>query len=575
MSDRTLKEVFTRVDTELKGDLVEVPITADLSKVLKDIEVNKTVGLDFEWDGEIDGKPHSVGLATFNYAIGLEINEQVKKVLLKLFHRSDIQIVGHNILADIVKAFDLFGMVNFYCEFLDTMVLVRELASHIFNDSQQSLEYFAYYHLLTEPFKHSNDINFFKEPSELLCKRTAGDAWTGVILAEYLFNRYRKDWIDMDYAMECDMDLLIPAAHMIYEGITVDPNVLNKFQKDMRGQLAQKYETLYQQSEINPNSHQQLKHYLNDTLELNILNTTEATLNTVEHPFVTELLEYKKLNTLNNKYLSSIPEFMDNKNRIHPQIFIPGTITGRLAYKKPPMQTIPPDLRPMFMSNFGEDGVLAQADASQSELRCLGYLSNSKPIIEAYEQGVDFHQKTADLAGITRRDAKTLNFGFIYGASESRLRTELVNAGTKKKDARKIAKNYMKTMDELGIKKFQDYTVQMAKRNKYVQAVTGRKGRRLSYTQVVNYPVQALSSDLNKRRMVQIYKEMRRENLASRIWLELHDAAHFDIYKIELDKVKNIIYDLDQYIPDFLKLGVNMKLPMEFEIYGSHWGTKE
>lgn len=575
VSDRTLVEVLSRVDLQLKDDLTQIPVTTDLQLLLKDLEKEKTLGLDFEWDGETNGKPHCVGLATFNYAIGLEITDRVKTLLKSLFNSPDIQIVGHNILADIVKAFELFGMIDFKCEFLDTLVLVRELANHIFNPSQRSLEYFSYFHLFTEEFKHSNDLSFFREPSPLLLQRTAGDAWTGVILAEYLFNRFKRDWITMDYAMECDMDLLIPAAHMVYEGITVDRQMLDKLQREYRGELAEKYQSLYDQSQININSPIQLKEYLNNELHLNIPNTAEATLNTVNHSFVTELLAYKKINTLNNKYLSVIPEYMDDKDRIHPQIYIPGTITGRLTYKNPAMQTVPAKMRPMFMSNFGDDGILAQADASQSELRCLGYLSNSKPIIEAYEQGIDFHQKTADLTGITRRDSKTLNFGFIYGASVGRLTTELINAGTPSKEAKVIAKKYMKTMEDLGIKKYQDYIVRKAKRQKYIDSVTGRKGRRLNYTQIVNYPIQALSSDLNKKRIIQMYKEFRTQGLASRIWLELHDAAHFDIYKPELDKVKEIVYDLDQYIPDFLGLGIQMKLPMEFETYSSHWALKD
>ena len=106
------------------------------------------------------------------------------------------------------------------------------------------------------------------------------------------------------------------------------------------------------------------------------------------------------------------------------------------------MQNIPPSVRPCFQSIFDNDGILVTVDASQSELRCLAYLSGSTYLVDSYANNIDMHTMVSQLAGISRRDAKTLNFAYIYGASEYRLQSELQTLGLTAYKAKQITVNF-------------------------------------------------------------------------------------------------------------------------------------
>ena len=235
------------------------------------------------------------------------------------------------------------------------------------------------------------------------------------------------------------------------------------------------------------------------------------------------------------------------------------------------MQNVPPKVRPCFQSIFGEDGILMTVDASQSELRCLAYLANSKYLIDSYNKGVDMHTLVAQLAGIDRRDAKTLNFAYVYGASDFRMQQELVKLGKSMTKAKKITQDYITSMKKLGIADYQKKLLTKANQTKYNTSIYGRIGERLNPTQVVNFPVQSFSADLNKIRIIQMYDKLRESNLLSRIWLEFHDAMELDVHVTELDKVIELIKSLDTRIPDMLNKRITLDLPIDIKYENKNW----
>ena len=126
-------------------------------------------------------------------------------------------------------------------------------------------------------------------------------------------------------------------------------------------------------------------------------------------------------------------------------------------------------------------------------------------------------------------------------------------------------------MKKLGIADYQKKLLTKANQTKYNTSIYGRIGERLNPTQVVNFPVQSFSADLNKIRIIQMYDKLRNNNLLSRIWLEFHDAMELDVYTPELDDVLKLIKRIDTKIPDVLNYGISLDLPLDIKNTGSNW----
>ncbi len=230
----------------------------------------------------------------------------------------------------------------------------------------------------------------------------------------------------MSAAMDIDMELVIPVSYMMRDGIKIDLEKLVEHQDFLRqktGELG-----------FNPGSPLKLKSYFQDK-GYKIDSTAKEVLKTLDDPIAERVLEYREVSKLSSSYSESIPDMLDVHNRVHPYIQICGTNTGRFAIRKPAMQTIPPDLRDIVTTSFGNEGQLISIDASQSELRCLAYLADSKHMIDAYADEIDFHTLASELAGIDRKHAKTLNFAFVYGSSEHGLVNVLIKEGIAKRTA--------------------------------------------------------------------------------------------------------------------------------------------
>tara|TARA_Y100000593_G_scaffold90595_1_gene177396 strand:- start:3004 stop:3546 length:543 start_codon:yes stop_codon:yes gene_type:complete len=175
------------------------------------------------------------------------------------------------------------------------------------------------------------------------------------------------------------------------------------------------------------------------------------------------------------------------------------------------------------------------------------------------------------LAGISRRDAKTLNFAYIYGASEYRLQSELQTLGLTAYKAKQITAKYLKSMEKIGITDYQNNLLTESKKLGYNVSVYGRIGERLNPTQIVNFPIQSFSADLNKLRIIEMYKLLKQNNLLTRIWLEFHDAMELDVFKPELEQVTDLIESLDTTIPDVLNTGTVVDLPLDIKYTGKNW----
>jgi DNA polymerase I-like protein with 3'-5' exonuclease and polymerase domains len=188
-----------------------------------------------------------------------------------------------------------------------------------------------------------------------------------------------------------------------------------------------------------------------------------------------------------------------------------------------------------------------------------------------FDQGSDMHTLTSELAGITRKNAKILNFAYVYGATEHRLTSELVKAGLSSNKARTTTRTYLDVMSKIGIADYQKKLLTSAKKIGYTSSVYGRIGDRMNPTQVVNFPIQSFSADLNKIRILEMHNLLRQHKCISRLWLEFHDAMELDVYKPELELVYNLIEQVDTRIPDINNSGIVLDLPLDIKEHGPNW----
>ena len=561
----SIVETLNRVYHELHNILEPIPLTTNLSRILLQANKTKEISLDFEWNPDT-GVAHSVGLAAGNIAGGFVLDAHTNKAIKNLFIDSRMTIIGHNIAEDCRRVIDQIGN-NIKCQLVDTLLLKREL---VFNLRQGGLKYFAEKYLMLTKYWDGITVEDFASPTPKLLRYTAGDAWATLSLYRRFQQDFPNEWEYMQEARCIDMDMILPVAYMVHGGIKIDRKKLASKVGTLRRKEAKISAEFTKKYKINPSSPLQVLELLQKRKH-KIKSTGVEVLSKLNDQVATDILEYRKISKLTTTYLDKLPTMVDKDDLIHCNLHLANTITGRMSSSNPNMQNIPPEVRPIFSSVFEEDGNLVTVDASQSELRCLAYLSGSKYLIDSYNEGTDMHTLVSKLAGISRKNAKVLNFAFVYGSSEYGLVTQLIQSGLKKREADTTVKSFIDTMNKLGIKDYQNKLLAKAKKLGYIYSPYGRVGTRLNPTQVINFPIQSFSADLNKMRIIYVFNRLREEKLISRIWLEFHDAMELDIYKPEQEQVFNIVNELDLTIPDVLSKNISIKLPLDIKENGVNW----
>lgn len=282
-----------------------------------------------------------------------------------------------------------------------------------------------------------------------------------------------------------------------------------------------------------------------------------------EHPVIPLILEYRKYSKLLSTYIDGFRPLIDKKTGlVHTTFYQAQTSTGRLSSRKPNLQNIPvrseegKEIRKLFTAR-SSDRVLIDADYSQIELRLLAAFSGCAPLIEAFKSGRDAHAETAakvfkvpveEVTPFMRRSAKAVNFGIIYGISEYGLAE---NIGVKPKEAAQYIKNYFETYPE--VKAYMDGNVKKAKECGYAVTMTGRKRyireinssnynlRQFGERAAMNMPLQGSAADIIKIAMINVYTRLKKENLKSKLILQVHDELIVDAFKDEAEKVKKIV----------------------------------
>ena len=299
-----------------------------------------------------------------------------------------------------------------------------------------------------------------------------------------------------------------------------------------------------------------------------------------------KILDYRALAKLKSTYVDALPQLTDREGRIHTSFMQTGTATGRLSSRDPNLQNIPVRddngrrIRSAFRAADGFE--LVSADYAQIELVILAHLSRDENLISAFLEGVDVHRKTASLIfGVSdndvtpdmRRVAKTINFGVMYGMSAFRLANELrIPRG----QAAQFTNTYFETY--AGVAEFMNETKARARETGYVETLMGRRRYIRGITSrnkleqssaeriAVNTPIQGSAADIVKTAMLRVDAALRKENLATRMLLQVHDELILESPVHETAQVRELV---KREMEAVMELAVPLRVSVES---GQSWG---
>ncbi len=375
---------------------------------------------------------------------------------------------------------------------------------------------------------------------------------------------------------ELEQPLVPVLANMEKEGVKINRQFLIDYSVELLIEITQLEKRIIELAGVDFNiaSPKQLGEVLFDHLKLDPkakktktgqYQTGEDVLQTLnEHEIVRCILEVRQLQKLKSTYVDALPELINQTTgRLHTSFNQAVAATGRLSSNNPNLQNIPirtekgREVRKAFIAR-NEEYVLLSADYSQIELRIIASMANEEAMIEAFKQGIDIHTATAarvygievkDVTSEQRRNAKAVNFGIIYGQSAFGLSQSL---GIPRKEAATIIEEYWKQYPN--IKNYMNITINFAKENGYVQTLLGRRRylrdinsanftvRGFAERNAINAPVQGSAADMIKLAMIKIYNRMQQlGNLKSKMILQVHDELLFDVYKPEVELMKQLV----------------------------------
>ncbi|MDA9887510.1 DNA polymerase, partial [Flavobacteriaceae bacterium] len=282
-----------------------------------------------------------------------------------------------------------------------------------------------------------------------------------------------------------------------------------------------------------------------------------------EHQIVEDILNWRSLNKLQSTYVTALPEEINPKtNRVHTVYNQAVAATGRLSSNQPNLQNIPvrtergQQVRKAFIPR-DENHVLLAADYSQIELRIIAALSKDPAMVEAFQKGEDIHATTAakvfdvPLEEVTREqrsNAKTVNFGIVYGVSAFGLSQQ---TNLSRSESKELIEAYYATYPQL--RAYMSSQVDFARENGYVETVLGRRRylkdinsqnaivRGAAERNAVNAPIQGSAADIIKIAMINIHQRMKTEPWASKMLLQVHDELVFDVPKTEVDALTEMV----------------------------------
>lgn len=552
-----------------------------------------------ELEAELVGMSFSYkkGLA---YYIPLSENReevlQTLEIFRPFFEKEDLLKIAHNLKFDykILKQYDITVKGAQF----DTMI-----AHYLLNpDGRHGMDYLSEVYLNYKPVsietiigkKGKNQGTFRDADLRTQTDYAAEDADVTFQLYELFAPQLKKENLESLF-FTIEMPLMEVLAKMELEGISLDKEWLAQESIDLENDLRQLEATIFEISgeEFNMNSPKQLGEILFEKMQLDPkakktktgqYATSEDVLQKLssKHEIIKHILEYRTYQKLKSTYVDALPSQIDKKDsRVHTNFSQTTAATGRLASVNPNLQNIPirtlrgQQIRGAFVS--GEGKKIISADYSQIELRLIAEISGEDNMIKAFQDGEDIHASTAaklfkipleEVSKTQRSQAKTVNFGIIYGQGAFALAEQ---TGMSRTEAKQMIEAYFETYPKL--KKYMAEQVNKAREQGYVETILGRKRhlkdinsnnfvvRGHAERNAVNAPVQGSAADVVKLAMIKIDKELDAQNLKTKMLLQVHDELVFECPADEVEAASKLIKTemesaLKTQVPLLVEVGV-------------------
>ena len=558
---------------------------------LKALEV-ELIGIAFSYEA---GKGYYVSFP--------EDQDETKTILeeFKPFFESKIEKIGHNLKYDI-KVLSNYGM-PVKGKLFDTMI-----AHYLINpDMRHTMDMLAETYLNYQPVsiteligkKGKNQLSMRVIPIADQTEYAVEDADITFQLKQ-LFTGELESGNVTKLFNDIELPLVSVLTAMEIEGININTDFLNKLSVTLTDDINRLEKNIYEQAgeEFNIASPKQLGIVLFEKMELvkkpkktktGQYATGEDILSYLakEHEIIRDIQEYRQYKKLQSTYVDALPNEVNPKTgRIHTQYMQAVAATGRLSSNNPNLQNIPirtergKEVRKSFIPR-DENYVLLAADYSQIELRIIAALSAEENMMEAFKNGEDIHASTAakvfnvPLDEVTREqrsNAKTVNFGIVYGVSAFGLSNQ---TDLSRSEAKELIDTYYETYPKL--KAYMSAQVDFAREHGYVETVLNRRRylkdinsrnamvRSGAERNAVNAPIQGSAADIIKLAMINIHNRFEKENFKSKMLLQVHDELVFDAHKDELDTIRPIIkYEMEN--------AFKMSVPLDVEVgIGENW----
>lgn len=527
--------------------------------------------------------------------------QQLIEIIKPIFKNQQLTLIGHNLKFDL-KVLKKYG-IEVQNPLYDTMI-----AHYLLNpDGKHSMDVLSENYLNYQPIKietligkkGKNQRSFREVPLEIQTEYAAEDADITFQLYEFLSPQLNQKNLQKLFD-EIEMPLMRVLMEMEWNGITIDEKALSNFSVDIQQNIIKLEQDIYTIAgeNFNLNSPKQLGEILFDKLKIDSkakktktgqYATSEDILQKLSHKslIVNDILQYRQLQKLKSTYVDALPKEINLiTHRVHTTYAQTVAATGRLASNNPNLQNIPiktelgREVRKAFIAK-SVDHQLISADYSQIELRLIAALSKDEAMIQAFKNGEDIHAATAaklfnvDIEQVTREQrnqAKTVNFGIIYGVSAFGLSDQ---TGLSRSEAKNLIDNYYKTYPTL--KSYIENQILTAREKGFVETIFGRRRylqdinsanfvvRSHAERNAVNAPIQGSAADIIKIAMINIHKELVKNKFETKMLLQVHDELVFESPKSEIEIIQPII-------KNSMENAVNLEVPLLVEIgVGENW----
>ncbi len=574
----------------LENLLKQESVCFDTETTSLDVREAKLVGLALSY---------SPGIA---YYVNLPEGEEQTIIdeFKPFFEAEGIEKIGQNLKYDI-SVLSNYG-IEVKGPIFDTM-----LAHYLINpDMRHNMDIMSETYLSYQPQsievligKKGRNQKSMRDVDPKLVAEYAGEDADITLQLAHIFKEKLGDASTAKVLADIETPLVKVLSRMEMEGINLDRDALSKLSNELHEDIVRLDREIHElagNSDFNIASPRQLGEILFGQMKLlekpkktksGQYSTSEDILQDLapKHEIVQKILDYRQMVKLKSTYVDALPEMVSPvTQRLHTSFNQAVAATGRLSSNNPNLQNIPirtergREVRKAFIPR-DEDHVILAADYSQIELRLIAELSEEKTMMEAFIKGEDIHAATAakvfgvnqdEVTREQRSNAKTVNFGIIYGVSAFGLAQQTSLSRTEASD---IIKSYFRTYP--GIQDYIEAQKELARKQGFVETMLGRRRylkdinsrnavvRGHAERNAVNAPIQGSAADIIKIAMIKIDEALK--PYKTRMLLQVHDELVFDAPKSELEVVRPIIEDLMQH-------AVETKVPLEVESgYGSNW----